>query len=297
MEHPMIFVSYSHDSDEHKAWVLELASHLRSHGVDAILDQWDLQIGSDIRFYMEDGLSSAKLVLCICSEEYVKKVDSGIGGAGYEGMLMTQTLLQNAKDEFVIPVIRNNSSRKKTPTALGSKLYIDFSDDSQYFTRYRELLERIYGEDTKRKPPLGVNPLGDQVGQQIETKTKVESIQYHSPAMDGSVTFRYDNNNGVFILGDGEYRFETHWSRSGNDSIHAYGLIGFKANITDFPLLEQIIDLDFSSHTRTIRTGQVVVFENVKHHFAAVKVGVVRSSGHGYQYDEMVFDYHIYSSI
>jgi hypothetical protein len=35
-----VFVSYSHDSDPHRAWVLKLATDLRANGVDATLDQW-----------------------------------------------------------------------------------------------------------------------------------------------------------------------------------------------------------------------------------------------------------------
>ena len=33
-----MFISYSHDSQEHKKWVLELAYRLRNNGIDAILD-------------------------------------------------------------------------------------------------------------------------------------------------------------------------------------------------------------------------------------------------------------------
>jgi hypothetical protein len=49
-KHPKVFISYSHDDMEHKLWVKELATLLRSHGVDIILDQWDLRLGSDLAF-------------------------------------------------------------------------------------------------------------------------------------------------------------------------------------------------------------------------------------------------------
>lgn len=225
MSNPNVFISYSHDSEGHKAWVLKLASNLRSHGVNAILDQWDLRIGSDLRFFMENGLSDAILVLCICSKNYVEKVNSGKGGSGYEGMIMTQALLQNANSEFIISIVRNNQSASKVPLAFGSKLYVDFSDDEQYVAKYQELLERIYGEDSKKRPPLGTNPFSGDIGRQIGIKTQI---------------------------------------------------------------------VDFSSNVRTIRTGQIVVFENSNHHFVAIKLGEVKSSGHGFQYDEMTFDYHIY---
>lgn len=44
------FISYAWDSEEHKNWVLKLASDLRRHGVDTILDQWDVRLGNDLPF-------------------------------------------------------------------------------------------------------------------------------------------------------------------------------------------------------------------------------------------------------
>lgn len=295
MENPTVFISYSHDNDAHKAWVLKLATDLRSHGVNAILDQWDLRVGSDLRFFMEQGLSEANLVLCICSKAYVDKFNSGNGGSGYEGAIMTQPLLRDAKTDYIISIVRNNESDKKVPTALGSKRYIDFSNDDEYIARYQELLERIYGEDSKKKPPLGKSPFSNDISQKIEIKTKIESVQYHSPTMDGKVSFRFDNNNGIYWIGNGDYLFETRWSRAGNDSIHAYGLIGYRVGESEFPAPELLPSYDFSSRSRTISTGQIVVFENLHRHFAAVKLGMVKSSSHGYPCDEMLFEYHIYS--
>ncbi len=299
MSHPKVFISYSHDNAQHKAWVLKLATDLRSHGVNAILDQWDLRLGADLRVFMEQGLSSAHLVLCICSETYVKKVDSGKGGSGYEGMIMTQPLLSNANTEFIIPIVKNNPSSQKVPLALGSKYYIDFSDDAQYFSKYQELLSRIYDEDSKKKPPLGKNPFSDEISKEIAITTQIESISYHSPEMEGTVTFRFDNNNGIYTIGNGEYAFQTRWSRCGNGSIYAYGRqgrIGIAAESEGAfpPALTAIPKYNFSSETRTIITGQIVIWENCYRHFAAIKMGSVKSSLHGNAYDEMSFEYHIY---
>ena len=289
-----VFVSYSHDDEAHKNWVLKLATDLRSHGIDVILDQWDLLLGSDIRFFMEQGLSAANIVLCICSAAYVEKVDSGKGGSGYEGMIMTQSLLKDANTDYIISIIRNNNSEQKAPLAFTSKLNIDFSDDSQYFENYRKLLARIYREDAKTKPPLGQNPFSDDLAKQVKQKTRIESVLYHSPSSRGTVVFRFDNNGGKYIIGNGEYAFETRWSRAGNDSIHVYGKIGFLPELTEIPEKNEIINMDFSSQTRTIRKGQIIVYMNDKSHFAAIKLGQVKSSFHGFPYDEMVFDYIIY---
>ena len=243
---------------------MKLAIDLRSHGVNAILDQWDLRLGAVLRFFMEQGLSSAHLVLCICSEAYVKKVDSGKGGSGYEDIIMTQPLLSNANTEFIIPIVKNNPSSQKVPRALvSSKYYLHFSDDSQYFSKYQELLSRIYDEDFKKRPPLGKNLFSDEISKKITSTTQIESILYHYPEMEGIVTFCFDNNNGIYTIGTGEYAFQTRWSRGGKGSIHVYGRqerIGIAAESEVekvFPLALTVIPkcYNFSSETHTITTG------------------------------------------
>lgn len=294
MENPTVFISYSHDSDEHKAWVLKLATDLRSHGVNAILDQWDLRLGADLRFFMENGLSSSAQVLCVCSESYVQKVNAGSGGSGYEGMIMSQSLLQNANIDYIIPIVRNNESPQKVPVAFGSKLYIDFSDDEQYVAKYKEVLERIYGIDEKRKPPLGSNPFLTNISQQIDAKTKIEKVKYHSPEYDGTVVFDFDNNDRKYLIGTGEYCFETRWSCCANDMIYAYGYVGYIAGFDHFPTPDEFLSFNFSSWSRTIRTGEVFLLRNQYEHFAAVKLGWVHCVDRGYEKNKMTFDYHIY---
>lgn len=276
MENPTVFVSYSHDNDEHKAWVLKLATDLRSHGVNAILDQWDLRLGSDLRFFMEQGLSNSNLVLCICSEAYVQKADSGRGGSGYEAMIMTQSLLRDQNLDFVIPVIRNNFGTRKTPLAFGSKSYIDFTIDKDYFAKYQELLERIYGEDIKRKPALGENPFSDKNANSITIMTTLEKTKYHNPLMEGAVSFDFKNNSGRFTIGTGEYEFVTNWSECGANTIYAYRdsvkLIGYCYGQDVFPADTEFSKFDFTSRTRQVSIGEIVVLMNRYNKFAAVRV-------------------------
>lgn len=115
--------------------------------------------------------------------------------------------------------------------------------------------------------------------------------------MDGIVTFQYDNNNGIYTLGSGVYSFDTRWSRCGNDLIYAYGLIGFRPDVTTFPKPNELITFNYSSNVRTVHAGQVVIFENMNRQFAAVKVCAVKSSIHGNFKDEITFEYHIYVSL
>ncbi|EHN68009.1 toll/interleukin-1 receptor domain-containing protein [Aliivibrio fischeri] len=44
---PSCFISYSHDNENNKEWVLTLATKLVKNGVDVIPEQWDLRLGGD----------------------------------------------------------------------------------------------------------------------------------------------------------------------------------------------------------------------------------------------------------
>ena len=57
MDNIRAFISYAWENDEHSSWVLKLATNLRRHGVDVILDQWDARLGNDLAFFMEQGLT------------------------------------------------------------------------------------------------------------------------------------------------------------------------------------------------------------------------------------------------
>ncbi len=163
MPSPTLFVSYSHDSGEHKAWVMMLATHLRANGVDATLDQWDLGPGQDIVAFMHTGIMNSDRVLLICSESYVSKAEAGAGGVGYERLVVTAELVQNIDTKKFIPIVRNNGSDKKIPSFLGPRLYIDFSDDSEFAVKAEELLREIHGTPKAPKPALGRSPFSGEL--------------------------------------------------------------------------------------------------------------------------------------
>ena len=56
MNAPKVFISYSHDSKEHKAWVAKLSGELRGKGVDVVLDQWELSLGQGVTLFMQRGV-------------------------------------------------------------------------------------------------------------------------------------------------------------------------------------------------------------------------------------------------
>ncbi|MEC6795513.1 toll/interleukin-1 receptor domain-containing protein [Photobacterium sp. S4TG1] len=154
---PKVFISYSHDTQEHKKWVLDLATRLRNSGIDAIIDQWELGPGDDLPHFMETHLASADRVLMICTSRYVEKANSGSGGVGYEKMIITSDLLSKIDSNKVIPVVKQDSSNE-VPTFLKSKLYIDFSKVEDYELSYDDLVRSIHGAPLFKKPEIGNNP-------------------------------------------------------------------------------------------------------------------------------------------
>lgn len=157
MPAPKIFISYSHDSQEHKRWVLDLATRLRSNGVDALLDLWDLGSGGDLPLFMEQAIAGSSRVLMVCTERYVEKANSGTGGVGYEKMIVTADLLIRIGSNKVVPIVRQTGA-PMLPTFLGSKLYIDFSTADQFETGFDQLLRDLLGAPLFQKPPLGDAP-------------------------------------------------------------------------------------------------------------------------------------------
>lgn len=166
---PKAFVSYSHDSQSHKKWVMDFSTRLRSSGVDAVLDQWELKPGDDLPSFMEKNLQAADRVLMICTDRYVEKANGGTGGVGYEKMIVTADLLRNVDSNKVIPIIRQNGTHS-VPTFLQSKLFIDFSINADEEFGFDELLRTILNAPLFVKPEIGHNPFQNVHEQPVEKR-------------------------------------------------------------------------------------------------------------------------------
>ncbi len=153
-----MFLSYSHDSGAHRAWVRQLAEQLRANGVDVILDQWDLRAGADVVRFMEQGIMEADRVLMVCTANYVAKAEERKGGAGYEGMIVTGQMARATQTIKFVPIVRDNASAALIPAFLGQRLWLDFRDDRSFDERLLELLHDLHEVPRFVKPPLGPSP-------------------------------------------------------------------------------------------------------------------------------------------
>lgn len=98
MTHPRVFISYSHDSDAHRAAVLDLSERLRADGVETVLDRY-LHVSPPQGWprWMLDELDCATHVLCVCTPTYHRRFrgheQQGKGkGVTWEGAVITQEL-------------------------------------------------------------------------------------------------------------------------------------------------------------------------------------------------------------
>lgn len=87
-----VFISYAWESEEHREWVKALADRLLSDGIDAVLDQYDLELGDRLPQFMEQSVRSSDYVLIVCTPAYKQKADARIGGVGYEGHIISGEL-------------------------------------------------------------------------------------------------------------------------------------------------------------------------------------------------------------
>lgn len=188
---PIVFISYSHDTREHKQWVTKLASALRDKHVEVILDQWDLEPGDDVPKFMERAVKAAGRVLMICSDPYVRKANDGKGGAGYEAMIVTGELVRDLGTRKFIPIIRQGGGEPSVPDCLSTRLYVDFSNDEEFDAKLEELIKSLHKTTQLGKPPLGPNPFANlsTPTAELEVRTAMAEGQFETAIADPKAAY------------------------------------------------------------------------------------------------------------
>lgn len=274
--HPRVFMSYS-SAPGHDDWVRRLSTRLRGNGVDVILDQWEVRLGSDLPHFMEQGLTGADRVIAVCSDSYIAKANSGKRGVGYEKKIATADLMRDAVTSHIVPVLRDTTVVPPTPTFLLGARYVDFRDDEQWDASYQELLYDLYGQEILPKPALGANPFAGNNSIIAAQAIGYDPTAFASPALAGVVTYPYDDNDGRFVIGTGIAAFTIDLGSASADSVHVYRDptdIYSVALAADTPL-EQVQSpeqYDSSSRSRTARVGDSVVLINTAGRVAVFEV-------------------------
>ncbi|WP_240220569.1 SEFIR domain-containing protein [Rheinheimera hassiensis] len=152
---PKVFISYSHDSAEHKQKILALSDQLRNDGVDSFIDQYvNGQPKEGWQRWMEKQIESANFVLIVCTQLYLRRFRGedreGGRGVNFEGVIISQTLYdQFQQNNKFIPVLTDNGHIDHVPLILKS-------GSTYYFGKqYEELYRVLTAQPLTEARPLG----------------------------------------------------------------------------------------------------------------------------------------------
>jgi len=152
-----VFISYSHDSQEHMDRVLALSDRLRADGIDCIIDQYETSPPEGWARWCDRQIEEADFVLVVCTDSYERRF-KGIGstgtgkGAKWEGTIITQELFE-AKSRKFIPVIFKPDDVTYIPTVLRSATYYNPNNEKSFESLYGYLTDQ---RTVIEKPVLGI---------------------------------------------------------------------------------------------------------------------------------------------
>ena len=165
-----VFVSYSHDSDQHSQRVLALSNQLRKHGVDAALDQYETRPPQGWPRWCEEQLrpDHSEFVLVVCTEIYLNRIEGKVEadegrGVFWEGSVIYSYLYDQKTDARFIPIVFDRGDEAHIPRPLRGftryRLEAFELEDAGYKALYRELTH----QPAFQKPPIGdIVKLGEE---------------------------------------------------------------------------------------------------------------------------------------
>ncbi len=156
---PRVFISYSWDSEDHRAWVRKVAEQLAFVGVEVRLDQWHCPPGQSFTQFMEQEVRDADFCVVICTPEYARKADARTGGVGYEQQIISGDLMSGIERAKFIPILSSgeytHGPEHAIPAAFSGIALIDFRSDVAFKSKLEELLRVIYAKPKYTPPERG----------------------------------------------------------------------------------------------------------------------------------------------
>lgn len=156
-DRPVVFISYSWDTEAHQDWVAHLAEDLTKAGIYVLFDQY-LEDGTMLPTFMELGLERADKVLIIGTENYKERSSYGDTGAAFEGCIIRSQIFQNLGTKKFISCLRHGTFKDSFPLILGGNKGHDFSKDENYKYELDNLCREIWKKPKRQRPELGRIP-------------------------------------------------------------------------------------------------------------------------------------------
>jgi hypothetical protein len=142
---PKVFVS--HASEDKDRFVLDFAERLRSKGVDAWVDAWEILPGDSlVDKIFEEGLKEADAVVIVLSQNSV--------GKPWVREELNASVVKRVEDRTkIIPVVIDEC---RVPEPLRSTVWKRIEDLTSYKEEFSEILDAIF--ERRSKPPIGGSP-------------------------------------------------------------------------------------------------------------------------------------------
>ena len=144
-ENPKVFVS--HASEDKERFVLDFAKKLRSVGIDAWLDKWEMLPGDSlVDKIFEEGIKEADSFIVVLSINSINK-------PWVREELNTAIVKRISDKTKIIPIVLDNV---EVPECLKSTLYEPIKDVNNYDKEFDRIKNSILG--VYNKPALGTLP-------------------------------------------------------------------------------------------------------------------------------------------
>jgi tetratricopeptide (TPR) repeat protein len=143
-----VFISYSHDSQEHETRVRALAERLRDEGIHAMIDQYQTVPPEGWQLWMEKQIRHAKFVLLVCTEIYLRRVmkeempGKGLGVMWEASIIYSHLYDTGGVNTKFIPVLFESEDTQFIPGPLRPTTRYNVSTDSGYDLLYRRLTDQ-----------------------------------------------------------------------------------------------------------------------------------------------------------
>jgi hypothetical protein len=251
MEAPNVFVS--HASEDKDRFVMSFAERLRSNGIDAWVDKWEIKVGDSlVKKIFDEGLGAAQAVIVVLSRNSVHKpwVREELDHA------VVSKISQGIR---IIPVVLDDC---EVPQALKATKWVSFKDSSAYDASFDEIVATIFGASDK--PPLGKPPVyvsafgtGGVAGHNnidsLVTRLACEAALESGSSLVGAEAFKKD---GEFIIPEPQLRDSLEY-------LNEYGAIYWQQDLSGTLRGVSVSDSGFEFYAREHVPGYAEITRSV----------------------------------
>ncbi len=162
-----VFISYSHDSDEHLDLVIDLANRLREDGVNCWIDQFEQAPPESWPVWAERQIKKADHVLLVCTAQYLAGFQGTAPygerrGVKWEGAIIDQTLYESegGSTKFIPLILRDEDLECIPLTLRGATRYTySASDNAAYEAVFRHITHQPKIKPAELGPLRKLSPL------------------------------------------------------------------------------------------------------------------------------------------